>query len=302
MLDNPNEFHSIISTVRQLAVADGYEQLLELLNNSEITIKQSGYDNWNGGQYFYTVCFQVEVNKFIEIKENLQAWEDILKEQFSFPIRDLDDEEITRIVIVPKSSIKKTPEANPSRPLSAAEQKKIKQLNDFLENLSEDDLINEVLMPLFRHLGFYRITITGHKDKALEYGKDIWMKYELPTKHLLYFGVQVKKDKLDSAGLSKGSNTNIAEIKNQTLMMLGHEIFDPDIGKKVLVDHAFIIAGGDITKQAKNWLAGQIDASKRRQIIFMDREEILNLYVVNSIPLPLGAVVDEKPSPDDLPF
>lgn len=34
-------------------------------------------------------------------------------------------------------------------------------------------------------------------------------------------------------------------------MMLGHEIFDPEIGKKVLVDHAFIVAGGEITKSAK---------------------------------------------------
>src|SRR5713101_1677911 len=37
-------------------------------------------------------------------------------------------------------------------------------------------------------------------------------------------------------------------------MMLGHEIFDPETNRRVLVDHAFIVAGGEITKQAKNWL------------------------------------------------
>ena len=36
--------------------------------------------------------------------------------------------------------------------------------------------------------------------------------------------------------------------------MLGYEIFDPEIGKKVLIDYAFIVAGGEITKSAKNWL------------------------------------------------
>jgi len=155
---------------------------------------------------------------------------------------------------------------------------------------------------LFRHLGFHRITLTGHNDKQLEYGKDIWMKFTLPTQHYLYFGLQVKKGKLDSSGVSKGTKTNVAEVYNQVLMMLGHEIFDPEIGKKVLVDHAFIVAGGDITKAAKNWLWGQLDASQRRHIIFMDRDDILNLFIVNDIALPIGVVGEVKFDENDLPF
>ena len=45
-------------------------------------------------------------------------------------------------------------------------------------------------------------------------------------------------------------------------MMLGHEIFDPEIGKRVLVDHAFIVAGGEITKAARNWLGNKLDATQ----------------------------------------
>lgn len=115
----------------------------------------------------------------------------------------------------------------------------------------------------------YKVTVAGHKDKALEYGKDIWMKYTLPTQHILYFGIQVKKGKLDASGASKASNSNIAEIHNQVTMMLGHEIFDSEIGKRVLVDHAFIIAGGEITKAARNWIGGMLDTSKRSQIMFI---------------------------------
>lgn len=37
----------------------------------------------------------------------------------------------------------------------------------------------------------------GHKDKTLEYGKDLWMKFTLPTQHVLYFGIQAKKGKLE---------------------------------------------------------------------------------------------------------
>jgi hypothetical protein len=192
---------------------------------------------------------------------------------------------------------------NPHRPFSAAELKRREQLLSYLDTASEDELIAEVLLPLFRQLGFHRITASGHKDKALEYGKDVWMRFTLPTQHVLYFGIQAKRGKIDAAGVTKPGGSNIAEINNQVTMMLGHEIFDPEIGKRVLVDHAFIIAAGEITKAARNWLGNNLDASKRSQILFMDRDDILNLYVVTNLPLPEGAIPEMPPAgEDDLPF
>ena len=190
---------------------------------------------------------------------------------------------------------------NPHRPFSASELKRREQLIAYLDEISEDLLIEDILLPLFRQLGFHRVTAAGHSDKALEYGKDIWMKYTLPTQHILYFGIQVKKGKLDSSGVTKGSNANVAEIHNQLTMMLGHEIFDPETSKRVLVDHAFIVAGGEITKAAKNWIGNKLDATKRSQIMFMDRDDILNLFIVTNLPLPTGAlpVITED---DSIPF
>ena len=78
---------------------------------------------------------------------------------------------------------------NPHRPFSAAEMLRRVQLVAYLDRASEDELIEEVLLPLFRQLGFHRITSAGHKDKALEYGKDVWMKFTLPTQHVIYFGI-----------------------------------------------------------------------------------------------------------------
>lgn len=192
---------------------------------------------------------------------------------------------------------------NPHRPFTPNEVKRRAQLASYLDRSSEDELIELVLLPLLRQLGFHRISAAGHKDKALEYGKDVWMRYILPTQHVLYFGIQAKKGKLDASGVSRASNANIAEIYNQLLMMLGHEIFDPETSRRVLVDHAFIIAGGEITKQARNWLGEKLDATKRSQVMFMDREDILNLYVVSSLPLPIGASPDASSSlDDDIPF
>ncbi len=197
-------------------------------------------------------------------------------------------------------------EANPHRPFTAAEVKRRHELASYLNRCSEDELIEEILLPLFRQLGFHRITAAGHKDKALEYGKDIWMRYTLPTQHILYFGIQAKKGKIDSSGVTKSGNANVAELHNQVLMMLAHEIFDPETNKRVLVDHAFIVAGGEITKAARNWLGNALDDSKRSQIVFMDRDDILNLYVVTNLPLP-EAALPKQPDPwggasDEPPF
>ncbi len=196
-------------------------------------------------------------------------------------------------------------QVNLYRPLTPAELEKRELLVAYLDMCSEDELIEEVLLPMFRHLGYQRITSVGHKDKALEYGKDVWMRYKLPTEHVIYFGIQAKKGKLDSAGSSKGTNANMAEIYQQVLMMLGHEVFDSDTNKKALVDHAFIVAGGEITKAARNWLGGVLNTSQRSQIMFMDREHILNLYTGHRLELPraaLPAAADPWALDDDVPF
>tara|TARA_R110001583_G_scaffold193866_5_gene363494 strand:+ start:53589 stop:54536 length:948 start_codon:yes stop_codon:yes gene_type:complete len=211
-----------------------------------------------------------------------------------------DDDAIAQLRHIKTNTIAQL--VNPHRPLSSAEIARGKHLSDYLDRCSEDELIEEVLLPLFRQLGFHRITAAGHKDKALEYGKDVWMKYTLPTLHVLYFGIQAKKGKLDSSGVSKSGNANVSEIHNQVSMMLGHEIFDPELNRRVLVDHAFIVAGGEITKQARNWLGGKLDASKRSQVMFMDRDDILNLFITANLPLPPGALPEQPAEDDVIPF
>lgn len=187
----------------------------------------------------------------------------------------------------------------PHRPFSAAEIEKRDKLEAFLRRCSEDQLIEEILLPLLRQIGFQRISASGHKDKALEYGKDLWMRFILPTQHVLYFGIQAKKGKIDASGRSI---ENVAEILNQTTMMLGHEIFDPEVSRRVLVDHAYIVAGGEITKAARNWLGERLDATKRSQIMFMDRADILNLFVASNVALPKEALSPSTDLGDEIPF
>ncbi len=184
------------------------------------------------------------------------------------------------------------------RALSKDEIDRRRRLESYMDAASEDDITEKVILPLLQTLRFQRISIAGHKDKTMEFGKDLWMKHRLPTGHWLYFGLQVKRGKIDVTARTK--NENVAEVHRQITMMLGHQIFDPDINKKQLVDHAIIVAGGEITKQAKHWLAERLDASQRSQILFTDRADILHLFVVHNVPMPDDERTEEFD--DDIPF
>jgi hypothetical protein len=186
-----------------------------------------------------------------------------------------------------------------TRPLSHEEIEQRQKLAEFLDTASEDDFIERVLVPLFQRLGFHRVSPTGHKDKSLEFGKDLWMKYQLPTSHWLYFCAQVKKDKIDSNNASGAKN--VSNVLAQARMAIDHPIFDPEANRKVLLDHLFLISAGEITKAARTWLIEQLDAGQRRHIIFMDRDELLN----QSARILIDLRIDESPAiitDADIPF
>jgi len=163
---------------------------------------------------------------------------------------------------------------NSTRPLSREELEQRDRIENYLDGATEDEFTEKIIVPLFQRLGFHRVTAVGHKEKIMEYGKDLWMKFQLPTGHWIYFGSQIKKGKIDSSGV--GGSSNVANILTQVRMAIDNPIFDQDIGRKVLLDHVFIISSGQITRAARNWLVEKLDADQRRHIIFMDRDEFLN--------------------------
>jgi hypothetical protein len=61
------------------------------------------------------------------------------------------------------------------------------------------------------------------------------------------------------------------------------------------------VAGGEITKQARNWLGNALYATKRSQIMFIDRDDILNLHVVTNLALPPAALLAPPTDPWALP-
>ena len=191
-------------------------------------------------------------------------------------------------------------QAAPRRALSEAEHRRWKRLGAHFDTLSEDEFTTNILVPVLRQLGFVSISVSGHRDKALEFGKDAWMKYRIPTGNWLYFGLQVKVGKVDA---SARSTSNVAEILNQVKMMLDHPVFDPESNRRHLLDHVFLVSSGAITKAARQWLGEHLDLQARRTLMFVDRDRMLEMAIASAAHLPgFDGDQAEVPNGDDFPF
>jgi hypothetical protein len=73
-----------------------------------------------------------------------------------------------------------------------------------------------------------------------------------------------------------------AAIRAQADMMLATRF----LTSGVLADHAFIVAGGETTKAAGNFLGEA--RGRRSRIVFMERDDILNLFTITNLSLPAG--------------
>lgn len=106
MLEKPEEIRKVVYTTCEILKADGKSELLELLNNSELNVEETGYDNWNGGIYFFTVYLNVDVETFVKVRDRIEKIEAELLASFEIGTRHLESESISSVRIVPKAQPK----------------------------------------------------------------------------------------------------------------------------------------------------------------------------------------------------
>lgn len=106
MLDSQEEIRAIVYTATEILKADKLVELTELINNAQITIEQTGYDNWDGGIYFYTIYLTIDIGTFVKIRDRIESIESTLLEKFRVATRHLENESISNIKIVPKATPK----------------------------------------------------------------------------------------------------------------------------------------------------------------------------------------------------
>jgi len=142
-----------------------------------------------------------------------------------------------------------------------------------LNSLSEARLRQDVLIPLYRALGFRDVVEAHGQD---EYGKDLLFKDGTRFGDSLYLASLVKKGKIHGSSAKSG---NVAEVLNQAREAFEYPFkdqFDNFVEKHISM--LFVVASGEITAKAKDYVsnalaAGGVNGSLR----FHDGEFILSL-------------------------
>lgn len=106
MIEKPEEFRKLLYTVSELLKADSENELKILLDNAEINIEETGYDNWNGGTYFFTIHLNIDVESFVKIRDKIEKIETDLLRRFEIGTRHIESEVISAVRIIPKAQPK----------------------------------------------------------------------------------------------------------------------------------------------------------------------------------------------------
>ncbi len=94
------EFEVLVNTVT--ALLDKKNKLYSnILQSSKVSAEITDYDNWNGGIDIYTITVSLDIYLYSEIEDKLEEYEKSILDEFSFLIRDDENNVFSNLVIKP---------------------------------------------------------------------------------------------------------------------------------------------------------------------------------------------------------
>jgi len=143
---------------------------------------------------------------------------------------------------------------------------------DYLTNLTEEQLRQVVLIPLFRRMGFKSV-IEYHG--TVEKGKDIICYYTDPSGEKHNLAAVVKRTNIHGAVGKKGS---AGEILIQTEQSFNEPYTDIYNLKELVIDECWIVTSGEIKNTAIESIRGKLRKSNLDKFLrFIDGEKIVTL-------------------------
>lgn len=106
MFEKPEDLRNLIYTTCELLKADGETELFQILNNSDVNVENTDYDNWDGGTYYFTIFLNIDVAAFVKIRDRIEKIEADLLSRFKLSTRGHKNEFISNIRILPKAQAK----------------------------------------------------------------------------------------------------------------------------------------------------------------------------------------------------
>lgn len=147
----------------------------------------------------------------------------------------------------------------------------------YLRNLKEDSFRKEVLIPLYRVLGFKHVVESHGQD---EFGKDILFKYIDKFGEYVYLASLVKTQDIHGSTSKLG---NVSEVLAQAREAFEIPYLDRfDNHSKKHISMLYIVTSGVIKPKARQYISESLNKGVNYGVIrFQDGEQILSLLEQN---------------------
>jgi hypothetical protein len=145
---------------------------------------------------------------------------------------------------------------------------------DDIQQMSEKQLRESVLVPLFEAMGYHGVHV--YHGGSLELGKDIIMWKEEGVAERLNYAVVAKAEAINGKVSGKGS---FSEVLTQVNQCFGTRYFDPKSLKDIEVDRCIVVTSKTFPKEAQNAIRGQLRNSHLDKVTqFIDGDELWRYF------------------------
>ncbi|HTV40480.1 MAG TPA: toll/interleukin-1 receptor domain-containing protein [Candidatus Sulfotelmatobacter sp.] len=83
----PQEFHlsteTVVATLLELFRAQGNRIACDVLENAKARIEETGYDNWDGGTFMFTLFLELPMKVFAHVESDVQKMEKLIAGKFA---------------------------------------------------------------------------------------------------------------------------------------------------------------------------------------------------------------------------
>jgi len=103
--DAPKKFHlsveTVVATLAELFRAQGKHVACETVENAKARIEETGYDNWDGGQYYYTLVLELPMKVFAQVEADVPKMEKFISGKFAKVLPPAGNQWLREVAIRP---------------------------------------------------------------------------------------------------------------------------------------------------------------------------------------------------------
>lgn len=150
----PHSADAVVATLSDLLRHQGHADLVELLESGTADIKETGYDNLDGGIYFHTLFLAVPLELYARIESDVDRMQGVLARKLRSAFKSTGDRLLTDVVISPIVR----------QVVSASERQKAKTVEG--SRLWEPGFVRLFLS----HVAAHKVPVAKLKEKLFTFG------------------------------------------------------------------------------------------------------------------------------------